>query len=74
MDGSLIAVTALPEFHRFQLITPDEVLVADPPRIYDVYSGALLWQDTNADAAQPAGPDHVLVLDDGVLSITMWRP
>ena len=74
MDGTLVAVTSLPEFHRFQLVTPDEVFVEDPPRIFDVYSGALLWQDLDADSAQPVGPDHVLTLDDGVLSITMWRP
>jgi len=74
MDGTLVATTSLPEFHRFTVVTPDEIFVDNPPRIYDVYSGALLWQDAEADVAQPVGTDHVVTLDDGVLSITMWRP
>jgi hypothetical protein len=73
LDGTAVQDTLLPDTFTFHRITDTELLVEDPPRIYDAYSGDLLWTHELADAARPVGLDHVVVRHGASVSLERWR-
>lgn len=73
LDGTIVQATSVPEVPRFERVTSTEILVLEPPRIFDAYTGELLWMSEVDGLAAAVGADHVVVTDGGDLVLHRWR-
>ncbi len=73
LDGTLVQATALPEVVGFERISATELFVDDPPRVFDAYSGELLWEGPPAELATAVGLNFVATSDGGELLLHRWR-
>jgi hypothetical protein len=73
LDGSLVQETTLPEAFGFMRVTDTEIFIDDPPRIFDVYSGELLWTGSTDLFVVPLGADFIAASDGGDLTVRRWR-
>jgi len=70
--GVVIAPSPIPDPRGFSRISSTEVFLPNPPAIYEIYTGDLLWSGAPGPAA-PVGPNHVVHMVNGVLVLTHWR-
>lgn len=70
--GLVIAASPIPDPNRFQRVSSTEVLLPEPPAIYDIYTGDLLWSGAPGPVAA-VGADHVAHTVGGDLVLTRWR-
>ncbi|MEM7155140.1 MAG: hypothetical protein AAF799_19995 [Myxococcota bacterium] len=70
--GLVVAASPMPDPANFQRISSTEVLLPDPPAIYDIYTGAVLWSG-GAGPVAAVGPDHVAHTVGTDLVLTRWR-
>jgi hypothetical protein len=75
LDGTLVQSTTLPDVRRFQRIGDTEILVSDPPRVFDVYTGEQVWAlaDGGIVAAAAIGDDLAVTSDGLSLVVHRWR-
>ncbi len=79
LDGAIVQSTTLPDIRRFQRISDTEIFALDPPRIFDVYTGELLWTVPQSpwseyiETAGAIGPDLVVWSVDAELVVQRWR-
>ena len=72
-DGTLVQTTTLPDIGPFQRVSATELMVDDPPRIFDAFTGALLWSFDDVEHAAPLGADFVVTSDGGAVVARRWR-
>ena len=73
LDGTLVQQTTLPAVVGFERISATELFVDDPPRVFDAYSGELLWEGEGAVLATAVGLDFIVTSDGGELLLHRWR-
>ncbi len=73
LDGTVVQATILPDVREFQRISDTEIFVTDPPRIFDVYSGELLWSMPDVASAGAISPNLVVWTDTAELVVHRWR-
>lgn len=69
-----------PEAPTFERVSPTEVFVTKTPnylpaapRVYDAYTGALLWEGPKRTHHAALGADYVAISDGGDLVVHRWR-
>jgi hypothetical protein len=73
LDGDVVQATTLPDVREFQRISATEIFVIEPPRIFDVYTGELLWSIPDTDFAGAISSDLVVSTDGASLVVHRWR-
>lgn len=73
LDGTLVQATTLPPVVGFERISATELFVDDPPRVFDAYSGEVLWEGAPAELAAPVGLNFIVTSDGGELLLHRWR-
>ncbi len=81
LDGNVVMDNIPgPEAPLFERISPNEMFVAnkpdalpEAPRVYDAYTGALLWEGPKRLHHAALGADYVVISDGGDLVVHRWR-